>query len=490
MEKIRGFMEHRRADPVYQPASSRVQHYREFEETYDQQTACQQATRCMDCGVPFCQGDTGCPVENLIPEFNDLVFRGLWKDALESLHSTNNFPEFTGRLCPAPCETACVLGITDPPVSIKAIERSIIDHGFAEGWVEPQPPVRLTGKTVAIVGSGPAGLACAQQLARVGHRPTLFEKQDQLGGLLRYGIPDFKMEKWHIDRRIEQMQQEGVIFKAGAHVGVSIEVAELLSQYDALVLAIGAEEPYHLNIPGSNLKGVHYAMDYLTQANRVAAGELLIDQVDAKGKDVIVIGGGDTGSDCIGIANRQGAKSIINFRRSEKPPRDRPAHQPWPLYPDIFYSSSSHEEGVERHFAIRPIRLHGRSGQVKSLEVSPVRSENGHFVNAEAPNITWRADLVLLAMGYSGPVRSGLIEELVAMGLELDKWGAVQARFGNEPGSFATSLPRIYVCGDARRGQSLIVWAISEGRKCAAQVHRDLAAQKSSPQQRLVFSKS
>ncbi len=486
MEKIRGFMQHQRVDPTYDSVESRIRHFREFEETFDQATTCQQAARCMDCGIPFCQGDSGCPVENLIPEFNDLVFRGLWREALENLHSTNNFPEFTGRLCPAPCETACVLGITDPPVSIKAIERSIIDHGFAEGWVEPRPPARLTGKRVAIVGSGPAGLACAQQLARVGHQPTVFEKRDRLGGLLRYGIPDFKMEKWHIDRRIEQMQQEGVIFKVGADVGDKIKAAELLADYDALILAIGAEQPYHLDIPGANLQGVYYAMDYLIDANQVVAGDRPAPKIDARDKDVIVIGGGDTGSDCIGVANRQGARSIINFRRSKQPPLNRPAEQPWPLYPDIFYTSSSHEEGVERRFAFRPERIHGQAGRVKSLEVSRVEAKRietkrietkkSSSGNGEAPTMTWKADLILLAMGYSAPVRTGLLEELSEMGLELDRWGNVKASFGDTPGNFTTSLSRVYSCGDARRGQSLIVWAISEGRKCAAEVHRNLSS--------------
>ncbi len=478
MSKIRGFMEVNRVSPTYEPVEKRVRHYKEFEKTLDDRATRAQASRCMDCGIPFCHGETGCPTDNIIPEFNDLVYRGLWRDALDNLHSTNNFPEFTGRLCPAPCESACVLGITDPPVTIKSIERSIIDHGFEEGWVEPHPPEKLSGKTVAVVGSGPAGLSCAQQLARAGHSVTVFEKFDRIGGLLRYGIPDFKMEKWHIDRRVKQMKQEGVVFKCGITVGEDVSAKELLHSFDALVVAIGAEAPIPLRIPGADLKGVEFAMKYLIQANRQVAGDEVPGAISATGKSVIVIGGGDTGSDCIGTANRQGAKNIINFRRSPKPPEDRPEHQPWPLYPDIYYTSSSHEEGVDRRFNIKPLELVGNaSGQVTHLRICRVeKNEEGRFIDVPGSEELWDADLVLLAMGYAAPVRNGLVQELVDMGLELDQWGNVKSEFGREPGFFKTNLDRVYSCGDARRGQSLIVWAISEGRKCAATIHEELTA--------------
>ena len=479
MEKHYGFMRYKRADTQYEAPEDRILHYKEFEKTFSDSAVCEQGTRCMDCGIPFCQGDTGCPVDNLIPEFNDLVSRGFWKEALDTLHATNNFPEFTGRLCPAPCETACVLGITDPPVTIKSIERAIIDRGFREGWVRPQPPKKLTGKKIAVVGSGPAGLACAQQLARAGHSPVVFEKQDRLGGLLRYGIPDFKMEKQHIDRRIEQMKQEGTVFREGVEIGKDISGEKLLADFDAVVLAIGAEEPIPLEMPGRNLKGIHYAMKYLIQANRAAAGDEVHQQIHAKNKSVIVIGGGDTGSDCIGTANRQRAKNIINFRRSPQPQDNRPASQPWPLYPDIFYVSSSHAEGVDRRFAVRPIEAVGNAeGRVTHLRVCHIRKEGRTFEDVPKSEELWDADLILLAMGYRGPVQKGvgvgLIEEFISKGLELDTDGAVAAPFGIGEGSFRTNLSKVYSCGDARRGQSLIVWAISEGRKCAAQIHADL----------------
>lgn len=485
MEKYEGFLQHTRAKVEYQAVAERIQHFREFENTFDDALAQTQAKRCMDCGVPFCQGDTGCPVDNLIPEFNDLVFRGLWKEALDNLHSTNNFPEFTGYLCPAPCESACVLGITDPPVTIKSLERAIIDHGYEESWVEPHPPQILTGKKIAIVGSGPAGLACAQQLARAGHSPSVFEKSDRLGGLLRYGIPDFKMEKWRIDRRIEQMKQEGVSFITGLYVGKDMSVEKLRQDYDALVLAIGSEEPVAMNIPGNHLDGVHYAMDYLVQTNRAVAGDLLskqVKEIHARDKNVIIIGGGDTGSDCIGTANRQGAKRIINFRRSECPPKERPSSQPWPLYPDIFYVSTSHEEGVERRFAIRPMEvIANEKGQVKQLKICHTHKSAQGFEDLPHSEELWDADLILLAMGYGGLRRDALLEELDAKGLKLDEYGNVAAPFGITEGSFCTNLEGVYTCGDARRGQSLIVWAISEGRKCAAQVHQKLSARPEQP---------
>lgn len=477
MGKPTGFMEFRRAKTVYEPVESRVKHWHEFEKTFEDDTAREQAARCMDCGVPFCHGDTGCPVDNLIPEWNDLVYRGRWKEALENLHSTNNFPEFTGWLCPAPCESACVLGITDPAVTIKQIERAIIARGFEEGWVEPKPPLELSGKTVGIVGSGPAGLAAAQQLARAGHNVTVFEKANRIGGLLRYGIPDFKMEKFHIDRRLKQMELEGVRFRTGVNVGVDLSADELLNDFDAVILAMGAEAPIPLNIPGHDLAGVHWAMDYLIQANRAVAGDHVPDQIHARGKRVIVIGGGDTGSDCIGTANRHGATSIINFRRSPQPPDERPEDQPWPLYPEIFRVSSSHEEGVERHFQVNPKMFRGEHGRVTQLVATRVeKNKDGRFEEVPGSELVWDCDLVLLAMGYRGPVQSGLVEQLQAKGLELDAQSNVKAEFSRRPGAFRTNLPHVYACGDVRRGQSLIVWAISEGRKCAAEVHRDLVA--------------
>ncbi len=479
MDKIRGFLEYERSKPDYEQVQSRVRHFHEFEKTLIDTEATGQAARCMDCGVPFCHSEMGCPVDNLIPTFNDLVFQGHWRDALECLHSTNNFPEFTGRLCPAPCETACVLGIGDLPVNIKMLERAIIDHGFEEGWVEPRPAKILSGKKVAVVGSGPAGLSCAQQLARMGHIPTVFEREDRIGGLLRYGIPDFKMEKWHIDQRIEQMRQEGVIFKTSIHVGRDISTESLLKEFDSLVLAIGAEEPIPLNIQGENLKGVHYAMEYLIQANRRVAGESIKNPIHAEGKDVIIIGGGDTGSDCIGTANRQKAKSIINIGRSPRPPEQRSPHQPWPLYPDIFYTSTSHEEGVERCFAIRPLEILGKkhkNNNVEHLKVARVEKKGDRFEDISASeSLSWKADLIFIATGYSGPIRKGLLEELESKGLEIDSHGNIKASFGVLNGSFRTSLDRVYTCGDSRRGQSLIVWAISEGRKCAEQIHADFS---------------
>ncbi len=474
-ERYDGFMQYERVGAKTQPVKERLTHFKEFEETISDPVASEQGARCMDCGVPFCQSETGCPVDNLIPEFNNLASRGLWREALYTLHATNNFPEFTGRLCPAPCETACVLGITDPPVTIKNLERAIIDYGFREGWVEPLAPRSLSGKNIAIVGSGPAGLACAQQLARAGHSPTVFERSKRLGGLLRYGIPDFKMEKWHIDRRIEQMKQEGVIFKEGVNVGMDITGAQLLNDFDALVLAMGSEKPIPLPLPGNHLKGIHYAMEYLVQANAVVAGDKVANQIHAKNKNVIVIGAGDTGSDCIGIANRQKAKNIINFRRSPQPPKERPPSQPWPLYPDTFYVSSSHEEGVNRYFSIRPVEAIGNSkGKVTHLKICHTEKKADGFADVPNSEETWDADLILLAMGYKGPVTEGIVMELVDRGLELDNYGSIVASFGIQNKSFCTSLPNVYSCGDARRGQSLVVWAISEGRKCAAQIHADL----------------
>ena len=475
MGKITGFKEFDRHTMEREPTTERIKNYKEFEKTLSEDSTRDEGARCMDCGIPFCHGDQGCPVDNLIPEFNDHVYHGRWKEALDNLHSTNNFPEFTGRLCPAPCEGACTLGITNPPVGIKAIERSIIDRGFAEGLVEPQPPANLTGKKVAVIGSGPAGMACSQQLARAGHSVTLYEKNDRIGGLLRYGIPDFKMEKWHIDRRMEQMRLEGVKFKTGVNVGVDVKVKELLNEYDAVVLAGGCEAPRNLPVDGRDLQGVHYAMDFLTRNNKQVAGDEVPDLISAKGKHVIVIGGGDTGSDCVGTSNRHGAKSITQLEIFGEPPPERPADTPWPLYPRILRTSSSHEEGADRKWGIMTKGFKGdASGQVTHIHGVECKMENGKLVEVEGSEFEWPADLVLLAMGFVHPTKPGMIQELEQMGLELDGRGNVKAAFGTKPGSFTTTVDRVYACGDMRRGQSLIVWAISEGRKCAAEVHRTL----------------
>jgi len=481
MGKATGFMEFRRGYLSKQPVADRIKHYKEFERSFDEEIAQTQGARCMDCGVPFCHGETGCPVDNLIPEWNDLVYRRRWKDALDRLHKTNNFPEFTGRVCPAPCESACVVGLIDQPVAIKALERTIIDRGFEEGWVDPKPPKEQTGKKIAIVGSGPAGLACAQQLARAGHTVTVYEKMDRPGGLLRYGIPDFKLEKWLIDRRIEQMSLEGVQFKTGVNVGVDLPYAKLKQEFDAVVLAMGSETPFDLKMPGRELKGIHFAMEYLVQQNRVNSGDAISDQILATGKNVIVIGGGDTGSDCVGTANRQGAKSIIMLRRSQKPPEKRPSSTPWPLYPDILYTSTSHEEGVTRKWCINTKGFKGNEkGEVVAIYGNEVeKNSEGKFVEVPNTDFEWPADLVFIAMGYSKPIQEGLVASLAAEGLELDRWGNVSAPFGTTAGSFQTSVDGVFACGDVRRGQSLIVWAISEGRKCAVQVDRYLAAGKS-----------
>ncbi len=477
MGKVTGFMEFTRAAPSKDPVADRIKHFREFEAAFEEETARTQGARCMDCGIPFCHGDTGCPVDNLIPEWNDLVYRGRWREALQNLHSTNNFPEFTGRLCPAPCESACVLGINEPPVAIKGIERTIIDRGFEAGFVEPEPPARLSGKRVAVVGSGPAGLACAQQLQRAGHSVTLFEKNDRIGGLLRYGIPDFKMEKWIIDRRINQMRIEGVEFRTGVHVGVDLGAQELVAAYDAVVLAGGAEQPRDLPVPGRELKNIHFAMDFLVPQNKVNAGDTVPGHIQVGGKHVIVIGGGDTGSDCVGTCNRQGAKSVTQIEVLPEPPPERPDSTPWPQYPRILRTSTSHEEGARRHWAVGTGGFRGNDrGEVQAIYGSQVELREGKLVPVPGTEFEWPADYVFLAMGFLHPVRSGLLEQLQALGMELDQRGNVKASFGVEPGSFATTLPKVFACGDMRRGQSLIVWAISEGRKCAAEVHRTLSA--------------
>lgn len=469
MGKITGFLEYKRNDIPREPVEKRIHHFKEFEKSYDDTTARIQGARCMDCGIPFCQGDTGCPVDNLIPEWNDLVYHNEWKEALNRLHQTNNFPEFTGMLCPAPCEYACTLGLIDSPVAIKNIERTIIDRGFEEGWVEPLPPQFLTNKKVAIVGSGPAGLAAAQQLARKGHTVIVFEREDKIGGLLRYGIPDFKMEKWRIDRRLEQLKLEGVKFKTNVNVGVDVKIQELQKEFDAIILAMGAEEPRKIDVPGVELKGIYYAMEYLVQANRIVAGEKIKNPIDAKGKNVVVIGGGDTASDCIGTANRQGAKSIIQLDYNPIPPLSRSPEEPWPLYPRILRTSTSQEEGVVRKWATQTKGFKGdKNGHVISVYGNEViKKSRKEIIDIPNTEFEFPADLVFIAIGFSGPKKSPILDQLKEIGVEFDENGNVKATFGIGGNHFHTTVPSIFACGDVRRGQSLIVWAISEGRKCA-----------------------
>ena len=469
MGKITGFMEIERADRPYVPVPERVKFFKEFVRPLPDDEMSRQGARCMDCGIPFCQ--TGCPVNNIIPDWNDLVYRGTWREALEVLHSTNNFPEFTGRVCPAPCEAACTLNINDDPVAIKSIEQAIADKGWSEGWIGPQPPQQKTGKRVAVVGSGPAGLACAQQLARAGHDVTLFEKNDRAGGLLRYGIPDFKMEKHLIDRRTEQMAAEGVILRTGVNVGVDLPARQLLDGFDAIVLSGGSEKPRELPVPGRDLDGIHFAMEFLPQQNRKVAGDAVPGQILATGKHVVVIGGGDTGSDCIGTSFRQGAASVVNFELMPQPPEQEDKALTWPYWPLKLRTSSSHQEGAERDFAVATKRFIGENGRVKSLtacHVEWVKDDRGGMAMKEVPGteFTIPADLVLLAMGYVHPVHEGLID---ALGVAKDARGNVKASTDG-PGCYATSVPKVFAAGDTRRGQSLIVWAIREGRQCAREV--------------------
>ena len=454
----------------------RLRDWHEVYEDFPHETLQHQATRCMDCGIPFCHN--GCPLGNLIPEWNDLTRTGRWRDAIERLHATNNFPDFTGRLCPAPCESACVLGINQDPVTIKQIELEIIDNAFDEGWVVPLPPDELTGKKVAVVGSGPAGLAAAQQLTRAGHTVTVFERDDRIGGLLRYGIPEFKMEKRHLERRLEQMRAEGTEFRAGVNVGVDITAEELRAEFDAVVLAGGATAWRDLPITGRELEGVHQAMEYLPWSNRVQEGDDVLGPdgeppITAKGKKVIIIGGGDTGADCLGTVHRQGAASVHQFEIMPRPPETRAPSTPWPTYELMFRVSAAHEEGGERMFSVNTEEFVGRDGHVTALKVHEVAMEDGKFVKTEGTDFEIEADLVLLAMGFVGPERPGLLTDL---GVEFTDRGNVGR--GN---NFETSVPGIFVAGDMGRGQSLIVWAIAEGRAAAAGVDRFLMGQTALP---------
>ena len=469
MGKITGFIEIERRDRPYTPVSERIRFFREFVRPLPDEEMAKQGARCMDCGIPFCQ--TGCPVNNIIPDWNDLVYRGNWREALAVLHSTNNFPEFTGRVCPAPCEAACVLNINDDPVTIKSIEQAIVDKGWSEGWIGPQVPARKTGKKVAVVGSGPAGLACAQQLARAGHDVTLFEKNDRVGGLLRYGIPDFKMEKQLIDRRMEQMALEGVTFRPNTHVGVTMPASGLLAQFDAIALTGGSEKPRELPVPGRDLDGVHFAMEFLPQQNKKNAGDAVDRQILAAGKHVVVIGGGDTGSDCIGTSIRQGAASVVNFELMPQPPEQENKPLTWPYWPLKLRTSSSHEEGAERDFAVATKAFHGENGKVKTLTACHVewaKDDKGATTMREVPGseFTLPAELVLLAMGYVHPVHEGMLDQL---GVAKDSRGNVRATTDGA-GCYATSVPKVFAAGDMRRGQSLVVWAIREGRQCAREI--------------------
>jgi glutamate synthase (NADPH/NADH) small chain len=476
MGKITGFMEFERLEEGYKPVGERVKNYKEFVIGLDDAQAKAQSARCMDCGTPFC--NSGCPVNNIIPDFNELVFQGDWKNAIEVLHSTNNFPEFTGRICPAPCEAACTLNVADDAVGIKSIEHAIIDRAWQEGWVKPSPAPHKTGKKVAVVGSGPAGMAAAQQLARVGHDVTLFEKNDRIGGLLRYGIPDFKMEKSHIDRRAEQLVAEGVTLKTGVMVGhlpegskvtnwskETISPEQLQKDFDAVLLAGGSEQSRDLTVPGRDLSGIHFAMEFLPQQNKVNAGDKLKDQLRADGKHVIVIGGGDTGSDCVGTSNRHGAKSVTQFEVMPQPPEEENRPLTWPYWPLKMRTSSSHEEGCSREFAISTQEFIGEKGKVTGLKTVEIEFKDGKMVNVPGTEKTYPADMVFLAMGFVNPVTT----ILDAFGVDKDNRGNAKAST-EFTGGYATNVAKVFAAGDMRRGQSLVVWAIREGRQAARAV--------------------
>lgn len=477
MGKPTGFMEIPRETPTRRPIPERVDDYLEVYNPFPDEKLRAQGARCMDCGIPFCH--QGCPLGNLIPDWNDLVYRNQWRAAIDRLHATNNFPEFTGRLCPAPCEASCVLGINNDPVTIKQIELSIIEKAWDEGWIKPEPPKVRTGKTVAVVGSGPAGLAVAQQLARAGHSVTVFERDDRIGGLLRYGIPDFKMEKRFVDRRLKQMEVEGVVFKPSTNIGKDIKADELLARFDAICLCGGATLARDLPIEGRDVRGIHFAMEFLPLQNKRVAGDVVPEEtfIDSKGKHVIIIGGGDTGADCLGTVHRQGCASVHQFEIVPRPPDSRMPSNPWPQWSNIFRVSSAHEEGGIREYSINTKRFVGEGGRVTALETVQVemKSENGRMQFVEIPGTekTYRTDLVLLAMGFVGPERKGMLEQF---GVELDKMGNVKSNVDKR-----TSVDKVFTAGDMTRGQSLIVWAIAEGRHAAHSIDEYLMGQSDLP---------
>ncbi|WP_434619659.1 glutamate synthase subunit beta [Arthrobacter sp. A5] len=468
MADPRGFLKVReRVTQPRRPVPVRIMDWKEVYEAQEKGVLRSQAGRCMDCGVPFCH--QGCPLGNLIPEWNDLIRRDKGEEAVERLHATNNFPEFTGRLCPAPCESSCVLGINQPAVTIKQVEVSIIEQAFDHDWVKPLPPARLTGKTVAVIGSGPAGLAAAQQLTRAGHTVAVYERDDRIGGLLRYGIPDFKMEKHYLDRRIKQMTGEGTRFRPGVEVGTDVSWEQLRRRYDAVVIATGSTVPRDLDIPGRELTGVHFAMDYLVQANRVVAGDAVADQIDAVGKHVVILGGGDTGADCLGTAHRQQAASVTTLAIGQQPPLERAAHQPWPTFPTLFEVAAAHEEGGERTYLASTVEFVGTDGVLTAIKIAETEFVNGRRVPKAGTEREIPADLVFLSLGYTGPEPAGITEQIKA---EFDRRGNVV-----RDGYYMTGTEGVFVAGDAGRGQSLIVWAIAEGRSCAAAVDQFLCGQ-------------